>query len=247
MTMLLLLSLACNSDAPTGANGIDGIWLLQLAYAEDDGCDTAINHNFQDSYELGDGPWTETWLRDHSDALLLAQVAQLDSENAVLVIGTQVWPGTGADGKWTFTWTATDSVQYGNEHDEGYVYGETIERTDVNTLTLTVDGDAASGKWEASLDETISYSESDLWDVQVGLGVGEIPSDQYLGFSVGDNDDIPRTNTIDDSECSDSRCTLDVQTTCSGESSVKATRTGYLDQGAYDQLEDVARPYGTGS
>ncbi len=89
--MLLLLSLACNSDAPTGANGIDGIWLLQLEYADAaDACDTSINHSFQDSYEAGDGPWAETWLRAHSDALLLAQVAQLDSENAILVIGTDV-------------------------------------------------------------------------------------------------------------------------------------------------------------
>ncbi|MCP4804800.1 MAG: hypothetical protein GY913_30050 [Proteobacteria bacterium] len=117
----------------------------------------------------------------------------------------------------------------------------------MNTLVLTVDGDTASGKWTAEFEETINYSESDLWDVPVGFGTGDIPSDQYLAFSIGDTDDIPRVNNIDDSECSEMRCTLDVLTTCSGENGVTATRTGYLDQGAYDQLEDVNHPYGTGS
>ena len=239
---LLLLTLGCAN------NGIDGIWLMRVAYESDDGCATDLDHNFEDSYTAAEGPWTETWLDDRTESLVLAQVSQLDGDTAILVIGTQVWPGShNGGGSWNFTWTATDSEQYSIEHDEGYVYTEQVERADTDKLKVKLDGDAASGTWSADWDETVRYEESDEWDSSVGIAMGQIPSAEHLFYEQPGAGDQPRNNTIGDAECSSSRCELVTASVCSGSYAVDLERTGYDDEGAYDQLEDVGRPYGTGS
>ena len=229
------------------AGSIDGIWLAELAYDDHAACATQVDHNFDDSYAAEEGPWSETWLRDHSEALVLAQITQSDATTAVMVVGSEVRPGSEKNGKWTFTWTATDFVQHATEHDEGYVYGEDTDRTDEETITLTVDGDSAKGTWKATSEELLSYSESDEWDSTVGVDAGVIPASDYLNYDVPNVGSFPRTNTRTDAECAGAQCSLDVLTTCEGSFRVTMTRTGYDDQGAYDQLEDVGHPYGTGS
>ena len=225
----------------------DGIWLMQVHFNSDDSCTENLDHNFEDSYTAEEGPWTETEIIDYSDALGFIQISQLNEESAVLVIGTEVWPGVASGDGWVFEWLATDTVKDGREHDEGYVYQEQIDRSDLSSLALTIDGDEAHGTWTFAFSEDVLWTESDTWDSKVGMDSGDIPSADYLYYDEGDLEGFSRVNTAAESECSGTQCRLEVLNTCEGTATLDLIRTGYDEEAAYDQLEAVAHPFGTGS
>lgn len=259
LTLPLVLGFACASDEPAeeedndggeaaGPNlPADGIWLLRAEYNDDDSCTELMDHNFEDSYTQDEGPWTETDVLDYSDSLGFVQISQLDQENAVMVSGTQVWPGTSSGDGWVFAWDANDVEGHTKEHEEGYTFQETTTRTDSSSLSLTITGDLAQGTWTFASEADVLWRESDTWDSEVGLGVGDIPSAEYLVYDEGEAEGLPRYNLGVEGECSGAQCELRTNTVCSGSATISLTRTGYDEEAAYDQLEGVGHPFGTGS
>ncbi len=133
----LALTTACGA-------AIDGIWLLELPYADsrdDDLCTTSVTHNFTDAYEPEDeeqGAWTTESATDQTGGLQFALLSELSDGTGMLVIGEQVFPGTGTKGQWTFHWRGESTSNDSTTHNSGYALTEQlISRSEVE-LTLTV-------------------------------------------------------------------------------------------------------------
>ncbi len=238
--LLFLLPLGC-------FGGQETIWLLQVPFTTEPECDTQITHNFRDAYipDTPPGVWTDTELSEQSDMLVFAQVSELDADTAVLVIAGEVWPGTSTGkGEWEFSWTGVEDNRLSHEHDAGYRYTEQAYFETNETITLAIDGDVASGDWEVVSVDDQTWTESDEWDNEVGMSVGDIPSNLYLAYDDGDAEGIPQSNYQDDVDCTDASCQLRVIDTCSDKKKFDATKTGFDYEDAYDQLEASTQPYG---
>ena len=240
--LLLLPLTAC-------LGGPDGIYLVQVAYSDAATCGETVTHNFKDSYTEEDAAsdWTETESEAHSDALYFAQVSGLTRGEATMVIGTQVWKGLKGDGDaWSFAWDATDEISDALQYKSDYKYTELVSRSENDTIDLVFDGNTAAGDWTVVSSESIAWTESDQWDAEAGLTSGAIPSTEYLSYDDGPDEGLPRTNSRAGSECSASDCRLATETTCDTSGAITMTQSDYRDDGAYDQLEGVSHPFGTG-
>lgn len=225
----------------------EDIWLLQVPYLLEPTCETTVSHNFIGAYEPSEGTsrWTEEELSERSDALYFAQISFLDGQTATMVLGGQVWPGTSSEkGEWEFTWTGTADDRLSREHAEGYRYTEQKFAQVVETISLTIDGKAGSGSWDIDSVADDTYTETDQWDVAVGLAQGTIPAGTWLVVDDEFADGVPVTNLPDEAECQDATCQLRVQDSCQESRDFEATLTGYTAEEAYDQLEAATQPFG---
>lgn len=232
------------------ADPITGVWLLRVPWFDgdnDDACTQVLDHNFPGAYEADrDDPWTESDDTDRSDALYFGQIERLGEDGALLLLGRDIWIGTGADLSWTFAWLATDDVREVEEHEDGYIFSEHGTWMDDTKLELTFSGETATGTWTTEYEQQTDWEESDEWPSSVGRSVGVIPADQYLVYDEGSIDGLPQSNLRDESDCSSSRCELSVRITCSGSYDISMERTSYDDDDVYDLLEEVVHPFGTG-
>ncbi|MCK6505539.1 hypothetical protein L6R53_19440 [Myxococcota bacterium] len=231
----------------TGCTSNEDIWLLQVPYLLEPTCQTTVTHNFIGAYqpEDGTGRWTEEQLSERSDALYFAQISFLDAQTATMVLGGEVWPGTSSEkGEWEFAWTGEADDRLSREHAEGYRYTEQKYAQVVETISLSIDGKTGSGSWDVDsvLDDT--YTETDQWDVSVGLSEGTIPAGAWLVVDDEFADGVPVTNLADQAECADATCQLRVQDSCQESRDFEATLTGYTAEEAYDQLEAATQPFG---
>ncbi len=114
------------------------------------------------------------------------------------------------------------------------------------TIRVRFDEEDASGTWKTDslLDST--WTESDEWESGVGMTVGDIPVDDHLSYD-GDIEGLVRVNTREERECDSAECSLQTYTACATEQPITLTRTGYLEESGYDQLEEVLQPFGTGA
>lgn len=224
------------------------IWLIQVPYISEPECTQQITHNFRDAYvpDTPPGDWTETVLSEQSDALYFAQISQTDSDDAVLVLAGEVWPGTSTgSNEWEFTWTGVEDNRYAREHDEGYRFTSQAYLEVAESISLAIDGGSGEGTWSITTIDDNTYTETDEWDFEVGLTVGEIPSASYLAYDDDDIEGIPQTNLIDESDCNDATCQLRVVDTCSESRDFEATLTSWDTEEAYDQLEAATQGHGT--
>lgn len=242
MTPLLLPVLLA-----TGCFSNEDIWLIQVPYLLEPTCETTITHNFMGAYQPTPttGEWTEEEYSEQSDALFLAQISFLDGDTATMVLAGEVWPGTSTDkNEWEFTWTGSSDDRVSREHDEGYRYTEQRYAQSVETIQLSIDGKVASGSWDIDTTADDTYTETDQWDMAVGLIEGSIPAATYLVYDDGKFEGIPVVNLSDDAECQDATCQLRVQDVCQESRDFEATLTGYTAEEAYDQLEAATQPHG---
>lgn len=234
----------------SGCAPTDQIWLFQVPWLNEPDCQQEISHNFVDAYipETPPGDWLETDESDQSDALYFAQFVPEGTDSAVLVIANEVWPGTSTgDGEWEFTWTGVEDTRSSREHDAGYRFTEQAYSETRETITMAIDQDTASGEWAVVTTTDFTWTESDEWDAEVGLPVGDIPSATYLAYDLDEAEGLPRTNMSDEIECGATTCQLRVVDTCSGSRDYEAILTGYSEEEAYDQLEATTQPHGTGA
>lgn len=225
----------------------EDIWLLQVPFLLEPSCEESISHNFREAYipTPTTGDWTEDEYSEQSDALYFAQISMLNSTTATMVLAGQVWPGTSdTKGEWEFAWTGNSDDRLSREHDEGYRYTEQRYAETVETVQLTIDGKSASGSWDIDYTSDDTYTETDEWDLEVGMPSGDIPAGLYLVYDDGEFEGLPQGNASNDNECQDATCQLRVQTTCRDGRDFDATLTGYTAEEAYDQLEAVTQPHG---
>jgi len=257
--VLPLLLVACGSDdkADDSASSaeaeaedlLQGVWLLQVPWTDpaDGACTEGLNHNFPGAYEADDGPWSETDSADRSDAMYFVQIERLGDEEALMLLGREILPGTGDGDSWTFSWEETDDTLELEEHEDGYSFREERSFSNSITLSLTFDDSTASGTWDGATTETLSWEESDEWVDTVGRSSGVIPVGDYLVYDDGDVEGIPESNRRTESDCEEARCSLTWQQSCSGSESVSLRRTSYEDEDVYDLLEEVVQPFGSGA
>lgn len=235
--MLIMMAL-------TGCKDPTGIWLFQLETSGFECVDT-ITENYNDGSVPGGTTGTSEWTLEYTEtvspALMFGQIAQHSRTEGVLIFGGEVYPGTLADGTWTFSWTGEESSQSSETHQDGYRFGYDVVGTGTTTFSLDISGDDAVGEISGETDATQTWTESDEWDRnENGVFSSQIPSTTYLV----DGDGFGVTNSDVESDCSAADCELSVQSLCSGATPFTATWSGFLEEDAYEGVAGANQEYG---
>ena len=234
---------------------IEGIWLFYLtAVTEDSECEDSVDHNHEDAElreEQDDSDWEINESSELSDSIVVGQVVLSDKKNGVLFINGAAYPGTGEKGAWTFKWEGTENTEYEEIYegaDYEYSYEAAIAAT--QTITMNVDGSAATGNVKGDYSSEQEWKEVDEWDDMDCPQCGQqIPFGSYLdvegdGGPGGKPTTVAAYNSVDE-ECNGGECELKVDTTCpSVTQPMQATFLGYDDPAAYDGVEEDGQPYG---
>ncbi len=261
-TLLLLPALSL-----LGACGgsIDGIWMLYIPASDidDNECEQNLSHNFSDGYTLETedddiGPWSGDSESTQSDGLSFVQIIQSGGKSAVLISGSNAYPGTKESGVWSFEWEGSEDTTTTMSHELGYAYSADSTSTSTYTLALTLKGGNATGNITSASSTDAEYTESDRWGEQTAPvvdSVGQIPSDIYLvhdgfDFNKKTGEQTPFTerqlqNSRDDYECTSDPCELTITSSCASDNDVTGSRTGLVDDDAYDYMSSVNQRSGT--
>lgn len=252
--LLLVLPLALASTGCT--NTITGIWMMQISYPAADTCVDTISHNFtgatvpSDTTDTADG-WTQDDSETRTDELTFVQVETTGKDTAVLIMGSQAWPGTMSDkGHYTFAWSGSDEQLQDSSHDSGYTYTYSSSALSEEQLVLVMDQGLGSGTWESTSTNDQSWLESDTWSKDLPFARGAIPAGDYLvvegtqGKKGPKPQETPASNGRDDSDCDADNCTLTVTTTCDDSLDVVLTQTDFSDDDAYSYLGGSGQNYG---
>jgi len=226
-----------------------GIWALSIPTDSTTECVTEINHNFTDAYQEEDDvvvedEWTYTDDSTTSDTLIFAQIEELGDGEALLLIGSEAYPGVETDNGWRFSWKGSEDSTNSEEHSSGYAFFANTIGTATETITLNVSGRTAKGKTSAESSTTRSWTESDEWDPKLtGFGFGRIPAQNYLLIDV---DGTPQTasNRAQETNCGGADCSLEVVSTCTGEGTFTATQLHYDDPAVYEYLDSSGQDAG---
>lgn len=230
-----------------GCSNLSGIWIFEIPWSEDNGsCTTTIEENFTDAYvpqatEPGVSPWTYGGNERGSDAISFGQIETYGKGQAMLVIGTSVWPGTKEGDSWVFTFVKeTEDTDFAN-HESGYGYQESTSTQADTTYTFTpVNRRTAEVEVEGSNESKVVYAEVDTWTEEL-LGeigyTGQLPADEYLVVGDGFNQE-PAFNQYDAQDCTDPQgvCRLSITTRCGADGSFTATLTDFEDEDYYEHL-----------
>ncbi|MFT4975427.1 MAG: hypothetical protein ACI8S6_001314 [Myxococcota bacterium] len=227
----------------TGCKGLSeaGIWALYLPADSTTECTEDIVHNFTDAYVpedevLDEGDWTITEEENTSDALAFAQIEELGDGEALLLIGSEAYPGVETTNGWKFTWEGSEDSSTTEDHSSGYGFSATTVGTSTIIITLNVDGTTAKGKLASSSSTMRSWTESDTWEVKdLGFDRGQLPAGQFL-VKDGPKDTIAANNRNAEEDCSGD-CSLEVSTACSGEGAFTAVQLDYEDESVYEYLD----------
>lgn len=241
----LILLAACGADDPTG------IWLFQSPLSEvESTCDTTHGENYvygqwpEDDDGSIQSDWTYTEENSFGDELAFAQIETMGKDEAIILLGDTVVPGTWDKNnqQWVFTWADEQSSEDGEAHSAGYSF--LLEEQSSATLELrfgVIEPGYARGQISNSSVGRTTWTETDVWDAAtVGVSYSQIPSTTYLegtDESVTSVDNAPTS-----SDCEDSECNLWFQTTCAQDDDFTATLTGYEEDGTFDYLQYASQP-----
>jgi len=249
MIVLALASWVGGCGGP--GKGYEGIWMLTLSPWVDNDPTAVITHNFLDAVEPMDttvGPWTYTTTGEQSDGIVMVEIFGLDGrgeDEVILVMEGEIFPGreTEEKGTWEFTWEGTEDSQSSEAHVDGYRYTRADSDLSTTVIRMTFDGASATGTVENTTNLVVEYAESDVWDPMDNyLGYTQMPSNSYVFDATG----VGINNIPDTSECTADPCFLNVATTFAGSASFTASWTRYRDAGAFDAVDTVGQPHGTG-
>ena len=256
LCVVLSVLVGCSGGADTGSDGdghpIEGIWRITIPSDVAISCEESLTHSYLNTIEPStETDWTYEESSAFSDGLLFVQITYEEAGSALLMLDTMPFIGVQEGKQWVFTWAGSEETSSQDQHDSSYVFTEETNLTEETTITLSFDGETASGTWGGVTAATLTWSESDTWSAEVGIGAaGQIPSEDYLYRSVskgGESYEIPYENERERTDCQ-GLCQLEVTTTCSGERPVTAVRTGYHSvEDYYNYLQDADRSQGTGS
>ncbi|MCK6505540.1 hypothetical protein L6R53_19445 [Myxococcota bacterium] len=249
-TLLPALALICTGCG----SGISGIWTMSVAWPTEDTCTDQVTHSFAGATPIASDEEepTDEWTREeseaHTDQLMFVQVETMGSDQAVLIIGAEAWPGVKtAKGNYTFSWSGSDERLQDESHTTGYQFTYSQSAMSEEQLVLILDQGIGSGTWEVTSTAEEAWLESDLWSEEVRFQTGAIPADQYLVVTEGKGPkqvETPAVNTRDAVECEGALCSLTVTSACEGSLAVVLTQTDFDDDSAYQALVGSGQGYG---
>ena len=240
-TLLLpaLLLSACSSPS--------GIWLLEVPWEDGGGCETTISENFVDGYVPGQAAgdasaWTYADAYQGADSISFAQIETYGSGTAVLVVGTEAYPGVKEDGGWVFTFEKETVQADWADHDSGYGWKTTQSVQSGATFTFTFEGaDRAQVEVEGSSTDTLLWEETDEWDLEEVGVYSQVPFEDYIVYDDEDGYQREQENEPLTQDCVSEICQLEFKTTCSSSGEFTATRTDYDNSDYYDYLSGVGQ------
>jgi hypothetical protein len=202
-------------------------------------CESEVTENY-DNGTAASAPTGSYW--DYSQdivsstRMLFGQVLNTSS-GRVLVVGDQAYPGEKSGGVWTFSYDSFTDGILKQEHASGYLF-ET-SGLDGREIVISADMKSASmsGSWALTTTTDLTYTESDEWDVSVGVISGQTPAGAYLLDSMG----VGVMNNSNSSDCSGEFCSLQVVEACTATTTFTASKVGSLDETAYSGLSDAGQ------
>ncbi len=232
---LTLLGSACSRD---------GVWAFYFHPDEGYECVTTVTHNYRDAM-LPEGTTTTEWTYTEeltaTPAVAFGEVFGVGSDHAkLLVMQGDVFHGNREAGELVFTWAGSEDVRETASHISGFFGSYHAIMEEVEELSLDFQGGHAEGVGTYTVTSLEEYEESDSWDPSAtGHSSSEIPADHYL---VSTNDSWVE-NTPNSDDCTDTRCLLTVEQTCSATARIEAATTS-LNHTAYEGTRNAGRPYG---
>ncbi len=248
---MLLSFLAC-------AQSPSGVWMFQLAVEpiDDDACAQSVSHNFEDAETPAEAEdendWQESEDATWSEQIFFGLIEQTES-GAVLFVGDEAWPGSGADGSWTFGWSTESWDERRVVHASGYQFEHTLEQSRLTELQGTFDGPTMTGEWHDQSEDYASYLESDVWSEEAADVIGdngELPAGDHLVTEEwvktkegGKATEVAAQNTREGEECGGSTCTLSITDSCAWQLQLTGERTS-LEPASFDSVSEAGQASG---
>jgi len=241
--MLATMAMGCK-----GPGSWEGIWMVQVPFAEQDECEPTVNENYKDASvpedeEEEEGDFTEDTKTKVSDAIYFVQVLEQGGEVFVFVDDTPYY-GTAEGKTLTASWTDSSDSDYVGEHVEGYRY-EYEQKSEVTTTYTFTRGEkgVVTGTLETVDKSERTWTESDDWDRQdVGFQDGQMNATVNSWLEADEPGGTQ--NTAQEDECDGDECELVVKTNCKDSVDVQVFYAGDHDEGMYNSLEDAERGFG---
>ena len=223
---LLILCLGCKTDPA-------GIWLLTLEPDENGiDCTETLTENFTYGYEPGEttgAEWTTEESSTYPTELAFIEILETTDQQAVLVWGSEAWPGQWNTSYWEFTWSESSESSNSQTHIAGYSYASTGSETTEDIVDFTIDGDTASGELSSTSSAQIVWEEADIWSDQLASEIGQtgsIPSSTYLVELVPKSGgETAVSNSYASADCDAELCRIQLDSTCTQLWSFTAMRT----------------------
>jgi len=221
------------------SQGNDGIWYVTLPLVPEE-CEVTIVENITEANvaeEATDEEWVITDDTVVSDGTFFIQIIESRSEEAFLVMGNEIFPGTMEKETMSFSWESFVDETHSEAHaGGGYNYDYAIDSTVTTTIVLNLNKDTKNmdGTWGEQRDTVTEYGETDEWDdTDVMQGTGEMSS-HILTWLVG-----TASNEFNTEDCDSDPCNIQVTEACSSSTSFSAVYTELHEEGAYEALEDA--------
>ena len=236
MRLIALLSFVSLAGCGLG----DGqVWLFSIETPAPGDCTVEITENFTNGTPASaptGGFWEYTQELETSVNQMFGQIVTVGGD-PVLVIDGATYTGARVDGSWQFTYDSFSDGIDREEHASGYTYEESGRQGTAVTITADLGGSGMTGTWVEANSIDLTYSESDAWDVSVGIISGQIPAGAYLLDSMG----TPVTNDSNSSDCDSATCSLSVVETCTTTANFTASKLNYGNADIFAGLEDAGQ------
>jgi len=209
-----------------------------------------VTHNFADGRlpdAIDTSEWTVTEQTLTSDGIFTVQIVEIDGDEehgAVMIVDDLVYPGIESDdGSWTFSWDNFDNITERQVHESGYLFEFVSQGTIATSITWSVDKKTkvASGSISTSIDNALTWNESDLFDIaEVGI-YPQIPAWSFLVDTAG----YPIQNGPASNECTADPCTIRYSATQTVALSFTAVETEYSDEDVFGAVDDAGQEFGS--
>jgi hypothetical protein len=262
--IVLLPILALSTTGCIGANGLPGLWYLQVAAGTESEGDVTCSENFTDaSCPEGisvEGEFSFSEESTLSDRLLIVEIFDGRFGNKVLRIDGELVPAIEDKGRsMVFEWQKqADSTERVDHNDSSYFEAYSTVGTATNRLSLQISAKERGwiGEWTRSSDTTLTAEQTDVFDLADFSGVfppTRNPFDSILVSDDGGTDDdtgFGGSGTVEntpEAECTGSTCKVSISQTSSWSAAVRAwqiTNVGLEENGGFAGAET---PAGLGS
>ncbi len=228
----------------SGCTGLSGLWLFefQAPGLDNEVCTESVDHNFTGATvksDDGTGTYTSTRTTETSSSLSFVRFEDYGDGTGTLVTGNAVYPGADqGEGRWVFEWYGFENSTQVDAHELGYGYTQDTANELTSTISLSFDGDAASGDVQEHAISDRSYTESDEWgkeEMQTIGDRGQIPAGTYLEI-IQEDRTLPVTNSWDELDCDSADCALNLAADCTTTWAATGRFTSFGEE-EYDALQ----------
>lgn len=238
---LFLLSSGCGMFAPKW----EGVWFVEVPVMDPSACVVSADENFDDAElfepDVATGPWTYVSESASSQGAFFVEVLNGKDGEVFVVVGDEVYPGTADKKLLQVEWTGSTDDLSSQEHEEGYLYSQSVVAEVLEKLTLVnPTAGQATGTMQVTSTSVQEWYETDRWRFnQIGISYSQMPSTSWLTGNRA-------SNLLDSLECADDDCHLRVETSCDGQIDLTASFAGKYENGMFSGIEDAGQDPGAG-